>query len=85
MIRSGGEREFPAPLRLLMRTVLWPFHATPEKAAREPLRVATDPALAGATGKLFSGGKAMPLAPSVEDPEVARRAWAESERLVRRG
>ena len=82
MIRSGGEREFPAPLKLLMRTVLLPFHATPEKAAREPLRVAVDPALEGVTGKLFASGKERRHAPIVNDAAVARRAWDESERLV---
>lgn len=83
MIRSGGEREFPGPLKLLMRTALRPFHATPEKAAEEPLRVATDPALAGVTGKLFAGGKEARAASLAQDAEAARRAWAASEALVR--
>ena len=85
MIRSGGEREFPPALKLLMGTVLRPFHVTPEKAAREPLRVATDPALVAATGKVFANGKEVPLAPIARDVEVARRVWEASERLVARG
>lgn len=82
MIRSGGEREFPAPLKLLMNTLLRPFHVSPEKAAREPLRVATDPALAGVTGRLFSSAKEVALAPVARDEEVARKAWEASARLV---
>lgn len=82
MIRSQGEREFPPPLKLLMRTALWPLHAPLDKAAREPVRVATDPALALANGALFAKGRAVPLAPIAQDREVARRAWEESARLV---
>lgn len=82
MIRSGGEREFPAALKLVMRTVLWPFHATPENAAREPLRVATDLALASVSGKLFSNGKEVRSAPISYDAEVARRVWEKSARLT---
>jgi hypothetical protein len=81
MIRSGGTRELQGPLKLALR-LLGPFHVSPEAAAREPLRVATDPALAGATGRFFAGGREVRSAPITYDEAVARRAWEESARLT---
>ena len=81
MIRSGGTREAQGAMKALF-AILRPFHATAEKAAREPLRAATDPALAGVTGKLLAYGKERRPAPIADDEALARRAWDESARLV---
>ncbi|HET6397990.1 MAG TPA: short-chain dehydrogenase, partial [Candidatus Thermoplasmatota archaeon] len=81
MVRSGGGREFQGFVKHLMKA-LGPFHAAPEKAAREPLRVATDPALEGVSGKLFAGGGERRLAPIAQDSQAAKLVWEESERLV---
>ena len=81
MIRSGGTRELQGAMKVVLK-LLGPFHVAPETAAREPLRAATDPALAGVTGKLFAYGKERPSAPITYDEALARRAWDESARLV---
>lgn len=81
MIRSGGAREFQGPLKALLR-LLGPFHVSPEKAAEEPLRVATSPGLAATTGAFFASGKPRRSAPITYDADVARRAWEASAALV---
>lgn len=81
MVRSGGEREFRGALKALM-TLMRPFHVSPEKAAWEPLRVATAPELAGVTGRFFAYGQERRSAPISYDEAFARRAWDASAKLV---
>ena len=81
MVRSAGQREFQGALKVVMK-LLGPAHVSPEKAAEEPLRVATAPELAGVSGKFFAFGKERRSAPVTHDEAVARRAWDASARLV---
>lgn len=81
MIRSGGTRELQGAWKVLFG-ILRPFHASPEEAAREPLRVATDPRLESVTGRFFANGLKRPSAPISHDETLARRVWDESARLV---
>jgi NAD(P)-dependent dehydrogenase (short-subunit alcohol dehydrogenase family) len=68
----------PPPLRpfgtLIRRTMLTPAHG-----ARTALRIATDPELAGVTGRYFNQGSIAVTPPISHDPAVQRKLLALSE------
>lgn len=61
---------------------LRPFLLTAEQGAATTLHVATDPALAGTTGKFFAKSREEIPARAARDMAVAARLWGESEKLV---
>lgn len=66
-----------APLRLFRR-----FLRTPEQGARTAVWLASDPAIAGVTGRYFKDEKEIEPARQARDADEARRLWDESERLT---
>lgn len=79
-VRTGLTRDATGAFRLFL-TLTRPWQSTPERGAATPLRVATDPALAGVTGAYFHGGR--PVAPSrlARDAAAAERLWQVSAEL----
>jgi retinol dehydrogenase-12 len=68
-------RRVPAPVRWLMKR----FMITPEEGAVASLRCATDPALAGETGRYYDvGGKERPPSKLAEDAALATELWNKS-------
>ncbi len=63
-------------------SVLKPVFLSPERGARNSLYVATSPSIEGVSGAYFV--KERPAAPNpiAEDPAIASRLWAESQKLV---
>lgn len=62
-----------------------PFVRTPAQGAAMSVKVATDPALAGVTGRFFSSTHLMRLVPMVaatRDRELQRELWEELERVT---
>lgn len=71
--------EAPLPIRFVFAL----FAASQEKGAETPLFAATATELSGVTGKFFVKKKDTPYPKGPnEDPQVWKRLWAESERLV---
>lgn len=69
-------RQVPAPVRWLMKK----FMITPERGAEASLRCATDPTLAGETGKYYDvGGVERRPSKLAADPALAEALWARSE------
>ncbi len=80
VIRTGlGERE--GALGLLLRAVkrLW---KSPEEGARPVVRLATDPALEGVTGRYFHLETETPLLPVAADRGMAERLWEQARALT---
>lgn len=68
-------RRVPGPLRWLIKR----FMITPEQGAEASLRCATDPALAGQTGRYYDvGGKEKEPSQLAKDAELARALWTRS-------
>ena len=62
-----------------------PLIRTPAQGARISVKLATDPSLAGVTGRYFPstpGSRFIPLRPAVRNAEVQRRVWERTESLV---
>jgi NAD(P)-dependent dehydrogenase (short-subunit alcohol dehydrogenase family) len=70
----------PASLAFLTRLV----GISPERGARTVVRLASDPALEGVSGRYFARSREAPSSAASRDPEAARRLWAASEALVAR-
>ncbi|UII29596.1 SDR family oxidoreductase [Fulvivirga ulvae] len=69
-----------------MRTLVHLISGTPEKAARTPVFLATDPEITGVTGKYFSKCKEVPISGAQVDNEVLwRQLWEKSEQLTNLG
>jgi hypothetical protein len=58
------------------------FFIGPDKGAETSVYLASSPDVAGVTGKYFSRSAEAPSNPESHNVEVARRLWAESERLT---
>ena len=72
-------RKVPAPLRWLIKK----FMITPEDGAVASLRCATDPALAGETGRYYDvGGVQKEPSKLANDAELARTLWTKSAALT---
>lgn len=68
-------RRVPGPLRWLIKR----FMISPEQGAVASLRCATDPALAGQTGRYYDvGGKEKEPSKLADDAELARTLWTRS-------
>jgi dehydrogenase/reductase SDR family protein 13 len=68
-------RRVPGPLRWLIKR----FMITPEQGAVASLRCATDPALAGQTGRYYDvGGKEKEPSQLAGDAELAKALWSRS-------
>ena len=68
-------RRVPAPLRWVMKQ----FMITPEQGAQASLRCATDPALAGQTGRYYDvGGKEAAPSQLADDVELGKTLWTRS-------
>ena len=68
-------RRVPAPLRWVIKK----FMITPEQGAEASLRCATDPALAGQTGRYYDvGGKEKEPSRLASDAELAKTLWTRS-------
>jgi len=62
-----------------------PLIRTPAQGAAISVKLATDPSLAGETGRYFPstpGSRFIPLRPAVRDEELQRRIWDRTEKLV---
>jgi NAD(P)-dependent dehydrogenase (short-subunit alcohol dehydrogenase family) len=68
--------------RILSKT---PLLRTPAQGARISVKLATDPALAGVTGRYFPstpGSRFIPLRPAVRNEGLQRRVWERTAKLV---
>jgi retinol dehydrogenase-12 len=81
-IASGFGRNRPGFFNRLV-TVGSPFLASPDRGARAAVHVATDPRLAGVTGRYFSGRRERSPARAARDDDTARRLWQISEAMTR--
>jgi protochlorophyllide reductase len=84
---TGLARDYPARAQAVYARLApllhrLPFAERPQDAGRRLARVATDPALAGATGRYFEGERVIEPSPSARDPRLAAELWAASEELV---
>lgn len=62
-----------------------PFFASPQKAARCTIHLATSPDVAGVTGEYFDPkGRIARVSRIARDEDLARRLWEKSEELVKR-
>jgi NAD(P)-dependent dehydrogenase (short-subunit alcohol dehydrogenase family) len=62
-----------------------PLMRTPAQGARISVKLATDPSLAGVSGRYFPstpGSRFIPLRPVVRDAEFQRQVWNRTEALV---
>jgi NAD(P)-dependent dehydrogenase (short-subunit alcohol dehydrogenase family) len=73
----GAAGLFPKVMKRL------PIFASPAKAARTPVYVASSDQLGGVTGQFYLRGKQWKAKPIARDPEVAARLWDGSEQLAR--
>lgn len=78
VVSTALARDFPAPFRLMARL----FFTTPEKGARTSLFVATDPSLAGVSGRYFASSKEATPDKAALDDAAAEKLWSVSERLA---
>lgn len=58
------------------------FMISPEKGAETSIYLATDPEVANISGDYFAKKTPAAVNPLANDPELARRLWEESERLI---
>jgi NAD(P)-dependent dehydrogenase (short-subunit alcohol dehydrogenase family) len=75
MVATDVWRRVPAPLRWVIKR----FMLSPEQGAEASLRCATDPALAGHTGRYYDvGGKEREPSRLANDAELAKALWTRS-------
>ncbi len=63
-------------------SVMKPLMLSPERGAENSLFVATSPAIEGASGAYFVKKRPAATNPIADDPVIAARLWAESQKLV---
>jgi retinol dehydrogenase-12 len=71
-------RRVPQPLRWLMTR----FMVSPERGARTTILCATDPALAGSSGRYYDQQREVEPSPVAQDDALAARLWSESEPMA---
>lgn len=84
IVRTAWGREGRGILQLSVKLAT-PFMVSAASGARGPLRLATDPALDGVTGRYFASGREATPSRAARDDAGARRLWEASEALVRPG
>lgn len=72
---NGGIAKLVLPILAL-------FFKTPDQGAATSIHVSTEAALDAANGTYFADRKPVALAGRARDPELARKLWSESEKLV---
>jgi len=72
---NGGIAKIVLPLLAL-------FFKTPDQGAATSIHLCADPEIDAQNGTYFADMKPVPLAGRAEDPELAKRLWSESEKLV---
>ncbi len=81
--RTSLLRHYPWHLQMLERASLLVRGAqAPEEAADHLLHAATDPELAGVSGKYLLEGREVVPSPAARDPEMARKLWELTEELL---
>ena len=81
LMKSNLLNEAPGMVRWLSHL----FSASPERAARNLVYVASSPNVAGASGRFFKGRKTISSNPYSRDPNNQRRLWEVSARLANLG
>jgi NAD(P)-dependent dehydrogenase (short-subunit alcohol dehydrogenase family) len=72
---NGGIAKIVLPVLAL-------FFKTPDQGAATGVHLCADSGIGAKNGSYFADMKPVPLAGRAEDPELARRLWSESEKLV---
>lgn len=80
-VLTAAQDVLPAPLRLLLHTVLRPGFVRPALGALPVVRLAADPALADVTGRVFGRFHEHALVPGAADEALAEQLWAALEAL----
>jgi retinol dehydrogenase 12 len=81
VVATGFGHNTPGLFKFLVQLGA-PFLTTPEKGARTLVYVATSKEVEGVTGKYFNKSREERPSPRARDPEMARKLWEASERLV---
>jgi NAD(P)-dependent dehydrogenase (short-subunit alcohol dehydrogenase family) len=68
--------------RKILMALLWPIIKTPDSAAEAVINLATNPSLAGVSGRYYHGKREKPISGAAADEQLAARLWELSERLV---
>ncbi len=71
-------RRLPGPLRWLVTR----FMTSPADGARTTLFCATEPTLAGVSGRYYDRERESPPSPVAQDDALAARLWDESEKMI---
>jgi retinol dehydrogenase 14 len=82
VVRTSFGAEDPGRAQRLFVPLARPFMRTPTQGARTSVLLASSPALRGAAGQFFQGGKPRPSSRRSYDRAVADRLWATSAALV---
>lgn len=80
-VRSELTRELPLPMRALA-ALARPFMRSIERGADTPVWLASEPSLAGVTGKYFIDRREVAASTDATDPAIGARLWAASEALI---
>jgi NAD(P)-dependent dehydrogenase (short-subunit alcohol dehydrogenase family) len=79
VVKTGLLADLPKPLGWLFGL----FARSPEKGARTAVHLATSPALATTSGKLFADDKPVAIGGQAKQPGLGERLWKESATLAR--
>src|SRR5438552_17242564 len=86
VVKTGIRRRFPLWMKWVVPIVMDPLLAlSPAQVAHQALRLVIDPEFEDVTGAFFQfirRFKAIEVPATVRDPELRRRLWEMSERLV---
>ncbi len=84
VVATGFGQNTPGLFKALVRLGA-PFMTTPQKGAETLVYLATSQEVEGVTGKYFTKSREARPSPRARDPEMARKLWEASERLVAPG
>ncbi|KAH8277835.1 hypothetical protein KR018_008507, partial [Drosophila ironensis] len=79
-IKTEILRNLSAPMKFLLKPVIWTFFKTPKSGAQTTLYAALDPDLKGVSGMYFSDCKPKDVASAAKDDKTAKFLWEESEK-----
>ncbi|WP_291418684.1 SDR family NAD(P)-dependent oxidoreductase [Actinophytocola sp.] len=80
-VRTNLGRHTTGPFWLFLKLTR-PFQASPAKAARTPVYLATAPEIATTTGGYFANSRPAKPSPLSQDPAIARKLWGLSGDLL---